>query len=300
MTSRDVEIFQEHRAFLLGLAYRILGSKSDAEDVLQDIFIKWYQQPKSDIVTPKAWLTTICTRQSIDLLRSAYKSRTEYIGTWLPEPYHAEDDMCIESDFTLSTMFLLLLEKLSAKERAAYLLHDIFDYDYSELSEILEENQNYCRKLISRAREKVVFEHDLSFTPPTSQQIKILHVFQHAVQSGNPEQLTALLTQDVHLFADGGGKVSAISKPLLSIEQVTQFFEKLLFQAWHAFQWKLQRINGNIGFDFFDAHGKCIMVVTFGFSANQLIQNIYIQRNPDKIKGQHQVALYKNRQNNYF
>lgn len=283
MNTNDVEVFQEHRAFLLGLAYRILGSKSDAEDILQDIFIKWHQQPKSDIIQPKAWLTTLCTRQSIDLLRSAHKARTEYIGTWLPEPYHAVDQFCVESNLTLSTAFLLLLEKLSPKERAAYLLHDIFDYNYVELSEILEENQNYCRKLISRAREKVIFDHKQHPSLPSVEQITLLHTFQEAVHSGNLQQLIKLLTQDVQLFADGGGKVSAISKPLSSIQQVTKFFELLLFKAWHDYQWDLQHINGSWGFNFYDDAKNCVMIAMFEFSQDFKIQNIYIQRNPEKI-----------------
>lgn len=279
----QLDIFQEHRAFLLGLAYRILGSRSDAEDILQDIFIKWLQQPKSDILVPKAWLTTICTRQCIDLLRSTHKSRTEYIGTWLPEPYHSYEDSHEESDFTLSTAFLLLLEKLSPKERAAYLLHDIFDYDYSNIAEILDEKENYCRKLISRARLNIQLDKSPSSNPPTAHQIKLLNAFKDAVQSGDLNQLMQLLSSDVKLYADGGGKVSAISKPLLSLPKVSKLFEHLLFKAWNGLNWKMHFINGNFGFDFYDQEQNHIMVLSFEFKEHY-IQDIYVQRNPDKLK----------------
>lgn len=288
----DLNTFQESRAFLLALSYRILGSIHDAEDVVQDICIKWLQEPKSNITNPQAWLTSICTRQCIDLLRSAHKSRTEYIGTWLPEPYDLMEDITTESDYTLSMAFLLLLEKLSVKERAAYLLHDIFEMDYYEIATIIQEKTSHCRKLVSRARQNIHKESKKSMPlTPTKQQIKLLNAFKEAIHSHNLEQLTDLLTQDIVFATDGGGKVSAIRKPMLGQAKILRFFERLLFTAWNEFSWKMCYLNGNIGFKLYDQHQACIMVLTFGFGQNQQISNIYVQRNPDKIQQKYPYRL---------
>lgn len=130
----DTTVFESRRSFLLGLAYRLLGSRAEAEDVVQDLFIKWLEADKASIATPAAWLTTACTRHCIDLLRSAQRSRLQYVGTWLPEPihtlHHHSPEQSHELASSLSTAFLLLLERLTPKERAAYLLYDIFDLDY--------------------------------------------------------------------------------------------------------------------------------------------------------------------------
>ncbi|MFU8925819.1 sigma-70 family RNA polymerase sigma factor [Acinetobacter puyangensis] len=288
----DLNTFQESRAFLLALSYRFLGSIHDAEDIVQDVFIKWLEEPKANITNPQAWLTSVCTRQCIDLLRSAHKSRTEYIGTWLPEPYDVMEDITTESDHTLSTAFLLLLEKLSAKERAAYLLHDIFELDYSEVATIIQEKTSYCRQLVTRARQNIQKEPKiLMHSPATHHQIKLLNAFRQAVHSHNLDQLTDLLTQNIVFAADGGGKVSAIRKPMLGQAKILRFFERLLFTAWNEFSWKMCYLNGNIGFKLYDQHQACIMVLTFGFGQNQQISNIYVQRNPDKIQQKYPYRL---------
>ncbi len=221
-SNEDLKLFLASRTFLFGLAYRLLGSVHETEDVLQEIFIKWQQQPKQDIINPQAWLTAVCTRHCIDLLRSHHKSRTEYIGTWLPEPYDQSEDLSIESDYTLSTAFLLVLEKLSTKERAAYLLHDIFNFDYIEISEFLQETQSYCRQLVTRGRKHIKAEPKALSTLPTSRQLVLLDAFKDAVHSQNIERLKELLSEDIQIAADGGGKVSAIRHPFIGQSDVLQ------------------------------------------------------------------------------
>lgn len=149
-------VFEQRRPFLLGLAYRILGSRTEAEDVVQELFIKWLEADRASIATPAAWLTTACTRHCIDLLRSAHTSRVDYVGTWLPEPIHTthqhSPEHMHELASSLSTAFLLLLERLTPKERAAYLLYEIFDMDYAQVAEAIGVQEAACRKLVSRAK----------------------------------------------------------------------------------------------------------------------------------------------------
>ncbi|WP_445116407.1 sigma-70 family RNA polymerase sigma factor [Acinetobacter sp. WZC-1] len=284
LTEQDFRIFQASRTFLFGLAYRLLGSTSDAEDVLQDIFIKWQQQPKQDITNPQAWLTSVCTRHCIDLLRSHHRSRTEYTGTWLPEPYHHTETFSIESDYTLSTAFLLVLEKLSVKERAAYLLHDIFNLDYAEISGILQEQQSNCRQLVTRSRKRISDEPNILSTHPTDQQILLLNAFKAAIHSHNLDQLKQLLSDDIQFAADGGGKVSAIREPLNDLPAILRFFQRLLFQAWTELSWEMCHINGGAGFKLYNSNHCCVMVLTFAFNNQQQLKNIYALRNPEKLK----------------
>ncbi len=288
-----LQTFERSRSFLLGLSYRILGSFSDAEDVVQDVFIKWSQTPIETLDNPQAWLTTVCTRQSIDLLRAAHKSRTEYVGTWLPEPFYESADASHlisedlsaeqESDETLSTAFMLLLERLSPKERAAYLLYEIFDQPYAEIARILELSVVYCRQLIARARQHVADEKSQITTLPTHRQQALLAAFQHAVQTGNLEQLSQLLTEDIQLQADGGGKVSATGL-LAGKEAVLHFFERLLFSHWSQLTWHDEMIHDGAGFVCRDQQDQVNMALTFAFSPTGQISNLYVVRNPDKLK----------------
>src|SRR5690242_21686362 len=150
MTDReDIAVFEEARPRLLGLAYRILGSRADAEDAVQDTFLKWRTADHADIANPGGWLITTCTRRCIDLLRAAHRSRVDYVGTWLPEPMHmlTADPADEALGTSLTTAFLLMLERLTPKERAAYLLHEIFDMDYPDIAKALDMNQAACRQL---------------------------------------------------------------------------------------------------------------------------------------------------------
>jgi len=252
-SNEDLKLFQASRTFLFGLAYRLLGSVHETEDVLQEIFIKWQQQPKQDIINPQAWLTAVCTRHCIDLL------------------------------YTLSTAFLLVLEKLSAKERAAYLLHDIFNFDYIEISEFLQETQSYCRQLVTRGRKHIKAEPKMLSTLPTSRQLVLLDAFKDAVHSQNIGQLKELLSEDIQFAADGGGKVSAIRHPFIGQSNVLRFFERLLFIAWNELSWKICLLNGNLGFKLYDHNQTYVTAITFNFNQSQ-ISDIYVLRNPEKLK----------------
>ncbi|MGA4633814.1 RNA polymerase sigma factor SigJ [Pseudomonas solani] len=286
-TLTSLEIFQRNRPRLLGLAYRILGSRADAEDALQDCWLKWRETDPSSLDNPDAWLTTLCTRLCIDLLRSAQRKRVDYVGSWLPEPIHglAEDgpgeDVALAA--SLQTAFLLVLERLSPKERAAYLLHDIFERPYAEVAGILAVQESACRKLVSRARSNVE-EARVRHVTPVERQEQLLAAFRDAIEGGNSSALASLLGAEVELRADSGGKVPTIRETLHGREAVLGFIEQSLRLYWGEYQWQETEINGSRGVIL--RHGDAIAAsVSFGYDESGALQQIFIMRNPDKLAG---------------
>ena len=272
---------------LLGLAYRILGSRADAEDAVQDTFLKWQAADREAIDTPHAWLTTACTRRCLDLLGNAHRARVEYIGAWLPEPIpttvvsDAERNMQLAD--SLSTAFLLLLERLSPKERAAYLLHEIFDTPYTEIAAMLEIKEPACRKLVSRARSNLQTAEE-RHAPPRERQQALLEAFRLAITEGATARLANLLSAEVRLSADGGGKVPTLLEPLHGKAAVLDFLASRLSQYWADYEWREADINGGCGF-VMHRQGSVTAVVTFGFDPSGQATDIFIVRNPDKLTG---------------
>jgi RNA polymerase sigma-70 factor (ECF subfamily) len=281
----DTEVFEESRPILLGLAYRILGSRADAEDAVQDTFIKWQTTDKDEIENPAAWLTTACTRRCIDLLRAAHRTRVDYVGPWLPEPVHtAVDDAPAEKlalTTSLATAFLLLLERLTPKERAAYLLHEIFDIDYPEVARTLEMQESACRKLVSRARANIDQARVRHVTPPDRQN-QLLAAFEPAIATGHTEPFAALLSDEIELAADGGGKVPATLEVLRGKARVLAFVVQVLHRHWNGFDWIVTDINGGKGV-MVRKDGATIASVTFAYDESGNATGIYIMRNPDKL-----------------
>ncbi|CAI8854580.1 RNA polymerase sigma factor SigJ [Pseudomonas chlororaphis] len=283
----DTTVFESRRSFLLGLAYRLLGSRAEAEDVVQDLFIKWLEADKASIATPAAWLTTACTRHCIDLLRSAQRSRLEYVGTWLPEPihtlHHHSPEQSHELASSLSTAFLLLLERLTPKERAAYLLYDIFDLDYPQVAQTLGVQEATCRKLVSRAKASLGNTH-ARYQPDPLRQEQLLSAFHTAITSGSTQDLAAMLSEDVELCADGGGKASAIRETLYGLEAVLAFVGESLSKYWREYQWQEVEINGGRGV-VLRGEGEVVAVVSFGYDEGGRVNRVFIMRNPDKLVG---------------
>ena len=187
LAKRDTDRFEESRPQLLGLAYRILGSRTDAEDAVQDTFLKWASAERAAIKKPAAWLMTVCTRRCLDLLKTADRRRVAYVGAWLPEPIHATGADTAESKIdlseTLTTAFLLILERLPPKQRAAYLLHEIFDVSYSDVADTLAMQESACRKLVSRAKaniDQAEGRHKIT----AEKQYRFLNAFQAAITEG--------------------------------------------------------------------------------------------------------------------
>lgn len=284
----DTTVFENRRSFLLGLAYRLLGSRAEAEDVVQDLFIKWLEVDQASIANPAAWLTTACTRHCIDLLRSARRARVDYIGTWLPEPihtlHHESPEQSHELASSLSTAFLLLLERLTPKERAAYLLYDIFDLDYPQVAAALDVQEATCRKLVSRAKANLG-NTQVRHQPEPSRQQELLSAFHAAIASGSTQGLAALLSEDVELCADGGGKASAIRETLYGLEAVLAFVGESLSRYWREYQWQELEINGGRGVVLRGEGEEVVAVVSFGYDAAGRVNRVFIMRNPDKLVG---------------
>lgn len=285
LESDKISIFEKARPGLLGLAYRILGTWADAEDAVQDTYLKWQNTGKSEIENPAAWLRTICTRRCIDILRSAHKKRVDYVGEWLPEPVQTPPGKDVDSDLALAnslkTAFLLMLERLTPKERAAYLLREIFDVEYGEIAETLEIKESACRKLVSRARDHVE-QARIRHTTPQQKQEQLLSAFELAVNSGETKQLAALLSDDIEIHTDGGGKVPAAGRVLRGKVEVLRFVEKVMHKFWPALEWAVSDINGGRGLILHE-NGIVINVVSFDFDGAGKIKGIYVMRNPDKL-----------------
>ncbi len=281
----DIDAFEESRPVLLGLAYRILGSRADAEDAVQDTFIKWQAADKAEIATPAAWLTTACTRRCIDLLRAAHRARVDYVGPWLPEPVHtpAEEMPAEKAALTssLTTAFLLLLERLTPKERAAYLLHEIFEIDYADIARTLDMQESACRKLVSRARANID-QARVRHVTPRDRQNQLLAAFEAAIISGHTEPFAALLSDEIELAADGGGKVPAALEVLRGKARVLGFVMQVLHRNWNGFDWTVTDINGARGV-MVRKDGVTIASVSFAYDESGSATGIYIMRNPDKL-----------------
>ncbi len=287
-------IFQQAQPKLLGLAYRILGSLADAEDAVQDTFIKWTTANQTDINNPTSWLMTVCTRRCLDMMRSASQTRVNYVGAWLPEPIHtpAGDSAAdkLELASSLTTAFLLVLERLSPKERAAYLLHEIFDVSYREVSKTLDLQETACRKLVSRAKSHID-QANVRHTTPASQQNQFLCAFKQAITEGDISPLSILLSDDVNLSADSGGKVSAPRDVIQGKEKVLRFLSKRLSKYWKGFSWLSIEMNNTHGFILKD-NNATIATVSFAYNETGETNQIYIMRNPDKVNHLNPVNIH--------
>lgn len=206
------ELFEQYRARLFGVAYRMLGSRADAEDVVQDAWLRWQKAEHAALDSPEAWLVTVATRLSLDRLRSARREREAYVGPWLPEPILtdtlASPELQMELASEVSMALLTVLERLVPDKRAAFLLRDVFDYDYPEIAGILGKNEAAVRQLVHRAREEVRVERP-RFSVSARSREQLLERFMTAATTGDREAVMALLTEDVEYLADGGGKVVA-------------------------------------------------------------------------------------------
>ena len=290
----NARVFKNVRPNILGLAYRILGSMADAEDAVQDTFIKWVKTDQQAIENPEAWLTTVCTRRCLDHLRSANHSRVNYVGIWLPEPIHTpiEDDTAsnLELAASLTTAFLLVLERLTPKERAAYLLYEIFDVPYSGIANTLDLKESACRKLVSREKTNID-QAKVRNNTPLEQQDKFLAAFKLAITEGETALLTTLLSDDIKLSADGGGKVPAILNTIKGKEDVLAFILESLSKYWANHQWYEIDINCARGITLKDGD-TTTATVSFSYNEKNEATDIFIIRNPDKINSLDAVVIH--------
>lgn len=280
-----VDRFEAARPMLLGLAYRLLGSRADAEDAVQDTFLKWQANERDGVDNAEAWLTTVCTRHCLDLLRAADRARVDYIGTWLPEPVQTVDDDADPAhatalDASLTVAFLLALQRLTPKERAAYLLHDIFDRPYPEIAATLDLQAPACRQLVTRARAHVAAARVRQATP-REREARLLAAFRDAIATGSTALLAGLLREDVRLAADGGGKVTALRRVMHGSE-VHRFIAAGLHAWWTPDMLVETTLNAAPGFVVRE-HGVVTATVTFAWGDDGRVADIFVMRNPDKL-----------------
>ncbi|WP_426050267.1 sigma-70 family RNA polymerase sigma factor [Brevundimonas sp. SL161] len=277
---RDIVAFQDSRGAMLGLAYRMLGSRSDADDVLQDVFLKWQAANREAIQEPAAWLVTACTRRCIDVLRSAARSRTDYVGPWLPEPMDAAalDEPAALSD-SLETAFLTLLERVTPRERAAFLLHEVFDMPHTEVAVALGLTPGASRKLVSRARAAISADAPRVVVEPGRHRA-LLESFERAIRTDDMAEFGAFLSRDVRLTADSGGKAPSVGA-ICGSEEALAF----LAQArawWPHYVWRPVDLARSRGFLMSDGYTP-VVLIWFASTDGQEVSDIFVLRNPDKL-----------------
>ena len=221
-----VRVYEHHRPRLWGIAYRMLGSVHDAEDVLQESYLRWHQADTAAVHTPEAWLVRVTTRLAIDRLRRTTAEREHYVGHWLPEPVatdtHAVTERRAEQASDLSMAFLVILERLAPEERAAMLLRDVFDTDYTEIARVLEKSEAACRQLVHRARVRVRRDHARFLVPPEVKE-RLVERFLAALAADDKDALLAIVAEDATWVSDSGGNVRAARNVVHGAERIVRF-----------------------------------------------------------------------------
>jgi RNA polymerase sigma-70 factor (ECF subfamily) len=282
----NVEIFAGHRDRLFGIAYRMLGSRADAEDVLQDAWLRWHEQDAAELRSTQAWLTTMVTRLAIDRLRAAKTQRAAYFGPWLPEPLAeievATPESHAEFASDVSVAFMHLLERLGEEERAAFVLHDVFECDYDDIAETLGKTPAACRQLVHRARERVTTERR-RFRVDEAARVDMLKRFMAAAESGDFDAIKSMFTPDARMTSDGGGKAIAVFRPLLGAARIARLWWAISRRPEApGIERRLVRINGEVGLAFY-FRGRLHSVATVDTDGER-IHNYYSISNPDKLR----------------
>jgi RNA polymerase sigma-70 factor, ECF subfamily len=275
--------FEVYRPLLFSLAYRMLGTRADAEDIVQDAYLRWQSASQEEVRAPKSYLTTVVARLSLDSLKSARRKRETYVGEWLPEPIiEAPGTSAVEMAESLSLAFLHILETLSPDERVAFLLREVFEADYAEIAATLDTTEPNCRQLIARAR-KHIRDRRPRFKVDRARQQSVLQQFLLAAQTGDPSKLLPLLSPDVILHSDGGGKAAATINPIYGADKVSRFFQGLAKKG----------VGTGLTPKFVDVNGAPGVVLMHGEHPNSVatielneegrIHRIFIIVNPDKL-----------------
>ena len=302
MSTDPSATFEPHRRRLLGLAYRMLGSMAEAEDAVQEAYLRWHDADRERVAEPRAFLITTTTRICLDVLKSARARREEYVGPWLPDPVTDAASLAPDSQAELaedlSVALLLALERLSPLERAAFLLHDVFDYSFTQIADTLGRNEAACRQLASRARTRVREAH-----PAHPQKLRrgsagaireqagaveakhaeLLSAFIAASRSGDVAALTRLLASDAKFVSDGGGKVAAALNVIEGADRVAAFLTGVVRKGWtDDMTVRFDTINGLPGLITSSPNG---LLQTTAFEIEgDVVKAIYVVRNPDKLR----------------
>lgn len=286
--STGQQVFHEHRRLLFSVAYRILGSAADAEDAVQDAWIKWSSTDRSQITQPKAYLTRIVSNLALEHLRSTRHKRETYVGPWLPEPILTSGDTTdtVTDAESVSMAMLVVLETLSPLERAVFVLKEVFGFSHAEIAKMVERSEAAVRQAAHRAREHVRARRP-RFAADRSRQRKVTERFFAATTGGDINTLMELLSPDVTLWTDGGGKVRQALKPVVGAQTVASWFAAISTVTYQGVQpadmrAELVEINGGPGL-VFSAPDRVIATVTFDFDADGRITAIHNVANPDKL-----------------
>jgi RNA polymerase sigma-70 factor, ECF subfamily len=282
----DVADFEAHRRALTGLAYRMLGSRAEAEDVVQDAYLRWHASDRAAIDEPRRYLGTVVTRLCLDRMKSARARREFYVGQWLPEPVvdEAFDDETVgHLAHDISVVLMLVLERLSPLERASFLLHDVFGLDFAEVSRALGRSEAACRQLAARGREHIAADRP-RFPASSEDGRRLAAAFHQAAVSGDVQALVQILARDVVLYSDGGGKRIAALNPIFGREKVLRFLDGISRKnaGFATLEVRAATVNGLPGFVLRGEDGA-IDTVAFE-SRDGRITAIYITRNPDKLR----------------
>ncbi|MGJ7491019.1 RNA polymerase sigma-70 factor [Variovorax sp. ZT4R33] len=277
--------FDRHRPRLKGIAYRMLGSVAEAEDVVQDAWLRWHAAPHAALENAEAWLVTVTTRIAIDHLRAAKAQRTHYVGTWLPEPVvsdgPATPEQLLERADELSMAFLAVLERLAPEARAAFLLREVFDADYGEIALTLGKSEAACRQLVHRAKTQVREARRPAQAVPRETHLRLLGGFAEAAQKGDLRALKALLAEDVAIISDGGGKVPSFGQPVVGGQRVAQIYFAVARRHPGAVRIAVADVNGAPGLLRW-VDGVLESVQSIEWDGERIVR-IHAQRNPDKL-----------------
>jgi RNA polymerase sigma-70 factor (TIGR02957 family) len=278
------DTFNRLRPRLQGIAYRMLGSSAEAEEVVQDAWLRWHEAAHDDLDSSEGWLVTVTTRLAIDRLRSAKVQREHYVGTWLPEPLMSDSpvtpEQMLERADDVSVAFLTLLERLNPEARAAFLLREVFDADYGEVAEALGKTESACRQIVHRAKAQLQDERPRHIVT-REEQLRLLRGFADAASSGRFTELQALLAEDAQLIGDGGGIVPSFGVPLVGDRRIAQLFYATHRRFGDAVRYEVVVLNGQWGLLRFI--GNTLESAQSFVTDGDRILTLHVQRNPEKL-----------------
>jgi RNA polymerase sigma-70 factor (ECF subfamily) len=278
--------FDQHRSTLFGLAYRMLGSVMDAEDMVQEAYLRWQNVSKVEVRSARAYLITLMTRMCVDHLRLARVQREEYVGAWLPEPLlqspESDPANLVELNESISTAFLVMLESLAPLDRAVFVLHEVFNYTFAEIARTVGRTPADCRQIGHRAHQRLMKGRP-RFEVEPEPVAAVVQQFLQACVNGDMSELLALLAPDVTVMHDTGGKVSAVRNTVVGQDHVARMFLGIFRRWWAHLSFSIQIINGQSAWVGCVAD-QPVSVTSFEVRDNK-IQTIYQVLNPDKLKG---------------
>lgn len=282
---QSTEIFEEHRPLLFRLAYGMLGRVATAEDAVQETFLRWQKQDMKQIQSPKAWLTKVVNRICLDEIKSARNRKEQYVGPDLPEPMFTErthsPEEALELAESLSMALLFLLDKLNPVQRAVFLLHEVFDYDYGSISSIIDKSESNCRKIAERARN-LVREKRPEFDKNGNEKSHLIRSFVEAIRNRDMPKIEHLLAEDAIMYTDGGGKITAARKPVQGVEKIAKFITGGPKELAQPYRIEFKEINGEPGMVLW-AEEQLHNVWSFHIEKGK-IKSVYVVLNPDKLE----------------